>query len=374
MPNGCGPCAAKCLLDDLLENPKVASLSMGMFRTFVMACRWAVEQDTGSYVPNGPWWRLGTYKTRRALVDRGLVAPTDGGVRLLAGVADAQREASPDPVAGGLDGGAPADSKHANRAGGHANRHACDSYSYSSDSQNSYSYQLSIAKSATRRGALGGHTRWHVNRDIVAQDCTFCAGQSGTDRQPAGAGVAQSVPAVEGRGGLPNGRGARPVAMGARPLAMPKVLKATTEKLVVGPSAEVHSSTSVVTSPYVTRARAIATSTPPVSDESDLPGTAERLLLEHRDRAGGKINSRLMDALGERIAELLREDYTEDEVRAGLTLWRQRSAWPGALNNWVDYARRNRAGIIRSDPPTSSSPNHFLTGLTRDPLEILVGS
>lgn len=93
------------------------------------------------------------------------------------------------------------------------------------------------------------------------------------------------------------------------------------------------------------------------------PGTAEELLAEHITAAGGKVNRRTLDELGQQIADLVRQDYTPDEIRAGLTLWRKHSTWPSHLPAQVDRARQGGHAGGWQPAGKPANPNPYLEDL-----------
>jgi hypothetical protein len=185
-------------------------------------------------------------------------------------------------------------------------------------------------------GARGAHVKNHVNRGVRRpESCPFCA----TDGP--GSGVADSQSSVA------NSQ--------APPSSATSSAKATS-----GTETETETET---TATYVPASGADPYQA--ADDPGGASGPAESLLAEHVAIVG-KVNRNTLNELGQQIADLLRQEYTLDEIRAGLGLWRKGSTWPSHLPVQVDRARQG--GLAGGwQPIKSANPNPYLADL-RDAL------
>jgi hypothetical protein len=116
--------------ENMPEHPKVEPLSDKAFRLLVETWCWSKRAKTNGHVSNAVWNKRGTTKTRRELVDAGLVDnDLTGGVIV----------------------------------------HDFDDWQMTTvDIEEK---QIARAEHA----ALAAHERWHVKRGVIADDCTLCS-------------------------------------------------------------------------------------------------------------------------------------------------------------------------------------------------------
>lgn len=321
------------MVGDFLGHPGFVGLSVGALRAFVGAWRWCEQYETQGRMPAAIWVSLGTRKTRATLLARGLV---------------------------GVDG----DGAYVRDYEGWT------TFIERPHGTNDILVKMVPAGPCVPEGAPGGvpkghlptHQRWHENRGKVSPGCPYgsCAsGQNGTCEVGQNTHVPDLAPAH-----------ARPYNSSSGVVVD---LSVDLQSKSLGSSPSTHR---YVTRDVRGRARGAgaedARTVPDVPTEPDSPGPAEVLVQEYRASVG-KVSPRALSELGQHIAELLQANYTADEIRAGIRLWQRRSVFPSGLPHWVDYARRNKAGIAAPlgrrgypDAGGDDNPNPFLARIGID--------
>lgn len=158
-------------------------------------------------------------------------------------------------------------------------------------------------------GARGAHVRFHVKKGIrKPATCRFCAENDGGPEP--GSGLANSYEPYSSANG----------------------------SAIATDATETETETTAIYVPASVADPYNASDAP-----GGQPGRAEALLAEHV-AVVGKVNRTTLNELGQQIADLLRQEYTPDEIRAGLTLWRKSSQWPSHLPVQTDRARQRGVG------------------------------
>jgi hypothetical protein len=115
--------------DGMPEHPKIEGLSDAAFRLIVSLWCWCSRQKTDGHIKASSWSKRGTPKTRRELLEAGLVE---------------------DDLTGGVI------------------VHDYDQH------QRTAAEIAEIKASKRTAGALGNHNRWHEGRGVIDPDCPIC--------------------------------------------------------------------------------------------------------------------------------------------------------------------------------------------------------